>query len=128
MHARLIPEVEAMIDALAEKRPPAGTDDAALDRRARVIISIARAVKTVAAITERPRGRTRAEAEDGMNEKDIDDIDPAELARIRAELKSRLDHVAGLREQKRLGGWAGSGAGAGGAPAAAGPALASDST
>ena len=127
MHARLVQEVEAMVEALPEKRPDAVTDDVTLERRARTITSIARSVKTVAAIMERPRSRARAEAEDGMNEKDIDDIDPAELVRIRTELESELEHVSGLLEQKRLAGWAGSGTNPGGEPAALGPALAPDS-
>lgn len=127
MHARLVQEVEAMIEALPEKRPGAGTDDVTLERRARTITSIARSVKTVAAIMERPRGRARAEAEDGMNEKDIDDIDAADLVRIRAELESKLEHVSGLLEQKRLVGWAGSGTNPCGEPAAVEPALAPDS-
>lgn len=110
MHALLTEEVEAVVEALKAKRPTADEGDAALDRRARTITSTARSVKAVAAVIEPPRARARQDAEDGMNEKDIDDIDPAELARIRAELESKLDHVAGLREQKRMAGWAASGA------------------
>lgn len=127
MHALLTEEVEAMVQALKDSRPGADGGDAALDRRARTITSIARSVKAVAAVMEPTRPRARTDAGDGMNEKDIDDIDPAELARIRAELESRLDHVAGLREQKRLAGWAGSGANAVGAPAADEAAPAPDS-
>lgn len=66
-----------------------------LDRRARTIGNLARAVKLVGALEA-----ARHIPEDEMSD-DSDSEDPAEIQRLRAELESRFQHLRGVYERKR---------------------------
>lgn len=122
VQALLIEEVEAMVEALPKARPGAGADSAALDRHARAIITIARAAKAAAAVTETPgRGRRKAAGED-MSKK-TDDIGPERLQRVCEEIVARSGRLLGAYERKRVadgvpaGGVAGTERGPGADPA-----------
>lgn len=86
-------------------------DTAGADRKARAVINVAKAVRAIEILRPRPerepplRRTDAATAEDSMNEYDDDTVDPAELARARAELERRLDSLQRAVETKRLDGW-----------------------
>lgn len=118
-------QVDAAIAALGRLETPL-SDDAAVDRRARAINSLARAARSVAALTLRPAARAGGSAadatpEDRMSENDIDDTDPVELERLRAELQSRLDLLRSAFERKGMAVWPFPAPAAPGDPGAAGP-------
>lgn len=80
----------------------------ALDRKARAVGSVVRMIKLVDGL--RPKsGKSQASdnEEQDMSEDETghgDDMDPAEVAAIRAELESRLNRIRTFVESKRLAG------------------------
>ncbi len=81
--------------------PIAAGDVVAADRRARAVVNIARAVKTVEALRALARKtRTQAETpEDEMGEQR--DYDPERLAALREDVFSRCAELRNIIEQKR---------------------------
>lgn len=93
--------VSETVEALAEIaiKPD---DLIGVDRRAKAIAGLARAVKAVEALRARPRLSSVSQSEDAMSEDESDEIDAAELDRIRGELESRLDSLRATIEAKRM--------------------------
>jgi len=93
--------VNETVEALAEIaiKPD---DLIGVDRRAKAIAGLARAVKAVEALRARPRLSPVSQSEDAMSEDESDEIDAAELDRIRGELESRLDSLRATIEAKRM--------------------------
>ncbi|WP_322297221.1 hypothetical protein [Brevundimonas sp.] len=78
-------------------------DVAAADRHARAIVNMARAMKAVDGMVDKPAADA-AEPEDGMSE-DHRDEDPAERERLSAEHERRLAELHTVIEAKRVEGW-----------------------
>lgn len=103
IHARLSGLIDRTLEVIAASEDPPG-DVAAAEKKARAIGVLARSAKAVDALRPRPKAdEPRAnEPGDDMDRDDSDDIDAGELERLRAELESRLDHLRGVYERKRL--------------------------
>lgn len=101
--AALSAEVDRAVRQLVETVDKPG-DMAATDRRARAIANMARAAKLVASLKDKPRAARSpsSETEDDMSEEDRDITSAQEEAELRAELKSRLDHLNSVYERKRM--------------------------
>ncbi|HEY1225486.1 MAG TPA: hypothetical protein VGE54_09685 [Brevundimonas sp.] len=100
----LAPMIDEAVAAL-KAAPLEPGDVPAVEKRARAIGVIARSARAVAALAGSPRRPSRAQdQEDEMGEHERDDS-PENLARLRAELESRLDCLHAVIEKKRLAGW-----------------------
>lgn len=100
----LAPIIDDAVAAL-KAAPLTPGDVAAVEKRVRAVGVIARSARAVAALAgspRRPSGPKDQEEEMGEHERDDS---PENLARLRAELESRLDSLHAVIEAKRLAGW-----------------------
>ena len=103
--------LQAMVDEDMEalkKSPPKAGDVVAIERRTRAIGAMVKTITLVDGMRPKPPKSPANDNEDDMSEDAIDDgdddMDPAEIATIRAELESRLDRIRAAIETKRVAG------------------------
>ncbi|WGM48726.1 hypothetical protein KOAAANKH_03633 [Brevundimonas sp. NIBR10] len=121
--------LQAMVDeemGQLRESPSTKGEILTIERRVRTIGAMARTIKLVDGLLTKPAKSHANDNEDDMSEDAIDDgdddMDPAEVATIRAELESRLDRIRAAIETKRMAGRSQRSADAGAAFADAAPA------
>ena len=104
--------LQAMVDEDMEalkKSPPKAGDVVAIERRTRAIGAMVKTITLVDGMRPKPPKSPANDNEDDMSEDAIDDgdddMDPAEVERLRTELESRLNRLRGHIEAKRLAPW-----------------------
>ncbi|CAN5319608.1 hypothetical protein BH10PSE1_BH10PSE1_00880 [soil metagenome] len=106
--ARLQAMTDECMAALAAVELKPG-DVLAVERKTRAIGAMARTIKLVDGLRPKPAKPHANDKEDNdMSEGETghgDDMDPTEVAAIRAELESRLDSIRAAVETKRMAGW-----------------------
>lgn len=103
--------LQSMVDDGMEALAAVGLkpgDVLAVERKMRAVASMVRSIKLVDSLRPKP-GKTHGhdDEEPDMSEDEIghgDDMDPAEVAALRAELESRLDRIRTVIEKKRVAG------------------------
>ena len=98
--AGLWERLNRLLDAEVAALEAPGADVALVDKRARAITALARAAKSIEAI--RPEADEPDDDEQTPERTDMDEPDEAaEIERLEAELKARLEHIALKLEEKR---------------------------
>lgn len=105
--ARLQSMVDEVMAALGEVSLKPG-DVLAIERKTRTIGAMARTIKLVDGLRRKP-GKPHSDDHEDQDMSDDqtgrgDDMDPAEVAAVRAELESRLDWIRTVIEKKRMAG------------------------
>ncbi len=103
--------LQSMVDDGMEALASAGLkpgDVLAVERKMRAVASMVRSIKLVDSLRAKPGKSSSDDDEDpDMSEDETghgDDMDPAEVAALRAELESRLDRIRTIIEKKRVAG------------------------
>ncbi|WP_395651783.1 hypothetical protein [Brevundimonas sp.] len=108
----LLSGLQAMVDEEMDQlkeSPSTKGEILTIERRVRTIGAMARTIKLVDGLLTKPPKSHANDNEDDMSEDAIDDgdddMDPAEVERLRTELESRLNRLRGHIEAKRLAPW-----------------------